>query len=124
MLETKMTELLDQLAGKLGVASSKIWEWAMLQVKVDLVVNSLTVILVVIFTTIYVKCLIKALNNWQEIYNNDKENLYGTILTVIGCCLLVLDVVALCMAISIPSLLINPEYAAFKNIVEQLDVLK
>ena len=60
MIENKIAEMLGQLADKLGVASAKIWEWSLLQVKVD-IARDIIIILLAILTTVAFAKLLKRL---------------------------------------------------------------
>jgi len=126
MLETKVTELLGQLAEKLGVASAKIWEWSLLQVKVEIVTSVILTISAILATIVLAKVARGVITMWKKAdkYKDGVETIFtiGFVIAVI--CVVSLDFIAFDKFIALPELLINPEYSAFKNIVEQLSKLK
>ena len=123
MLESKVAEMLGQLADKLGVASAKIWEWSLLQVKVDVVTDITTIIAAILCTILAVWCTWKYLKNADDM-DSDTEAFLSIALFVFWVLVVILDIVAILSSFELPKLLINPEYAAFQNIVEQLGKLK
>lgn len=127
MLENKVTEMLGQLADKLGVASAKIWEWSLLQVKVDIVTSVLVFMIALAVTTLSLVAFKKYArwkkekikeDKWFECFEIDMA------VVVIFIVIFVLDIYSGMMLCELPKLLINPEYAAFENIVKQLGSLK
>lgn len=126
MIETKVTELLGQLAEKLGVASAKIWEWSLLQVRVDIVSTIIMVICAVLASVAVFKAIKKVIKMWEKAsYSNEGlPTIFTIALICAGIAVFSLDCVAFDKLINLPKLLINPEYAAFENIVKQLGSLK
>jgi len=129
MIENKIAEMLGQLADKLGVASAKIWEWSLLQVKVDIVTNIIIAIVAIVASIASYKLVKKYLEwrngkikdrDWDEI-NDILPSILGVVAVVF---LVVFDMFAISGLTDLPKLIINPEYAAFQNIVEQLGSLK
>lgn len=123
MLESKVAEMLGQLSDKLGVASAKIWEWSLLQVKAEIVTTVITIIAAILCTMLVLWFAWKYLKNTDDM-DGDTENFFDVILFVFVILVVVLDIVAILNSFSLPKLLINPEYAAFQNILEQLGKLK
>ena len=127
MLENKIAEMLGQLADKLGVASAKIWEWSLLQVKVEVVINIITILVAILASVVFIWMTKKSVKWWRSLEDEFNEELVAASVVafvIFSILLLVLDVSALMRIWDIPELLINPEYAAFQNIVEQLGSLK
>ena len=127
MIENKIAEMLGQLADKLGVASAKIWEWSLLQVKVEVVINIITILVAILASVVFIWMTKKSVKWWRSLEDEFNEELVAASVVafvIFSILLLVLDVSALMRIWDIPELLINPEYAAFQNIVEQLGSLK
>ena len=127
MLENKIAEMLGQLADKLGVASAKIWEWSLLQVKVEVVTDIITILVAILASVVFVWITKKSVKWWGSLDDEFNEELVAASVVafvIFSILLLALDVSALMRIWDIPELLINPEYAAFQNIVEQLGSLK
>ena len=129
MIENKIAEMLGQLADKLGVASAKIWEWSLLQVKVEVVTDIITILVAILASVVFVWITKKSVKWWRSLGEKDDVNeelVAASVVAFVTFCilLLVLDVSAFLRIWDIPELLINPEYAAFQNIVEQLGSLK
>jgi len=129
MIENKIAEMLGQLADKLGVASAKIWEWSLLQVKVEIIQNIVIAIVAVLLSIV----AYKVVKNWLEWRSkkiksrewDDASDIIPVVLGVIAIVVLsIFDVFALSGLFDLPQLIMNPEYAAFQNIVEQLGSLK
>jgi len=123
MIEAKLTEMLGQLSEKLGIASAKIWEWSLLQVKVDIVTDIILLVLAVVATAGVVKYFAWAHKNWEDI-NSDQEVVHFSAIAILALAVFILDIASIFALFALPKLLINPEYAAFRNIVEQLGSLK
>ena len=124
MLETKITEMLGQLSEKLGVASAKIWEWSMLQVQVEIIQTIMFFLLSIGCTFAVTKYGFWIKKNWDEIYHKDHEGFH-----VINCCVIaafvfVMNISVVVEIFDLPMLIINPEYAAFQNIIGELAKLK
>jgi len=127
MIENKIAEMLGQLADKLGVASAKIWEWSLLQVKVEVVTDIITILVAILASVVFVWITKKSVKWWGSLDDEFNEELVAASVVafvIFSILLLALDVSALMRIWDIPELLINPEYAAFQNIVEQLGSLK
>ena len=129
MLESKIAEMLGQLSDKLGVASSKIWEWSLLQVKVEVVTNIVIAIVAIVASILSYK-IVKRYLEWRKVKKkarewDDTDDIFPSILGITAIVFLVsFDLYAISGLIDLPKLLINPEYAAFENIVKQLGSLK
>jgi len=126
MIETKVTELLGQLAEKLGVASAKIWEWSLLQVRVEIVTTIILTIFAILATIALAKVAKAVINMWKKAdkYKDGVETIFTIGFIIAVACVISLDFIAFDKFIALPQLLINPEYTAFQNIVEQLAKLK
>ena len=123
MLEQQVSEMLVKLSDALGVASEKIWEWALLQVKVE-IVQGLIIIGVTIALWIAVYAVIKKAVK-EEIEMDFDNDIWPWFVFIIGGIVMsVLSVVSLVEAATMAEKIINPEYAAFKNIISQLGKLK
>ena len=134
MIENKIAEMLGQLADKLGVASAKIWEWSLLQVKVEIVTDIIYAVLAVVLSILIYRVAKKyneflARETEKKKENNpyyvDSEFDIVVVAILVGVAIVfLLDLYAISGLLDLPKLLINPEYAAFQNIVEQLGSLK
>ena len=117
----KLPELLNKLGNKLGVASVKIWEWAMLDVKVQIFQDVLLIFIISLFFFLEYKLI-------KIVYKKELFDKYeGTCVmgSIIGICLSIAGIIALISCImGLPSLIINPEWNAFQNIMNQLSNLK
>ena len=127
MLESKIAEMLGQLSEKLGVASAKIWEWALLQVKVEVVTSIIQVILAIGLSFGAYRYYLWLYKNWKELNkwkNMNKQFTHIVLSIVLAGTLIIFDTISIVTLFELPKLLINPEYAAFENIVKQLGNLK
>jgi len=117
----KLPELLNKLGNKLGVASVKIWEWAMLDVKVQIFQDVLLIFIISLFFFLEYKLI-------KIVYKKELFDKYeGTCVmgSIIGICLSIAGIIALISCVmDLPSLIINPEWNAFQNIMNQLSNLK
>ncbi len=128
-MEEKMVELIDtlptllnQLGEKIGFAGTKIWEWALRDVYVQTTINVI-LILIIISTSILAAKYIK----WTKKKDIDLDYEfmpYGLIMTTLIILLIVAIPIALVIITDLPRLLINPEWCAFQNIIEELNKLK
>ncbi len=120
-LQGQLSIMLSQLSDTLGVAIPKLWEWALLQVQVE----TITSILVILFSIV---AMISCISYWKffiRLYrgkelDGDTESLYfvgGGILTIITIIMFILGSRALFKLIGY---MVNPEYSAFRLIVEEL----
>ena len=116
-LMNELPQLLNQLGEKLGVAGSKIWEWSLLDVKVSLYKESIC-LLVGLFG-ILIACVIL-----YKCYKKTRED-GDVFIFAFG-----LFILLSCGSLFLGSLFgvieysVNPEWAAFKNIITQLNTLK
>ncbi len=124
MLETKVAEMLDKLSQQLGVASSKIWEWSMLQVKVEIFQNIIGFLLGMGLTFLVVKYAFWIKKNWKDLYNKDYEFWHLLLVVVMGVFVGIFDIYSVYGILELPQLIINPEYSAFQNIMNELGKLK
>lgn len=126
MLENKVAELLGQLSDKLGVASARIWEWSLLQVKAEIVISIILAIAAILATIALAKMAKGVVGMWKKAdkYKDGVETIFTIGFIITSICVISLDFVAFDKFINLPKLLINPEYAAFENIVKQLGSLK
>jgi len=100
-----------------------------LQVKVEVVTDIITILVAILASVVFVWITKKSVKWWRSLGDKDEFNEELVAASVVGfvifsCLLLILDVSAFLRIWDIPELLINPEYAAFQNIVEQLGSLK
>ena len=117
----KLPELLNQLGNKLGVASAKIWEWAMLDVKVQIFQDILLIFIISLFFFLEYK-LIKFVYK-EELF--DDYEVTCIVGGIIGVCLSIAGIISLISCVmDLLSLIINPEWNAFQNIMIQLSQLK
>jgi hypothetical protein len=123
MIETEVVEMLDKLSQQLGVASSKIWEWSILQVKVDLITDIVVILLAIGLTLLFAKYSIRTYKNWDDICYSTQGNIIVA-LVIFGALLFIFDIFAIISIFELPRLIINPEYSAFQNIMNQLSKLK
>jgi len=127
MLETKVTELLGQLADKLGVASAKIWEWSLLQVKVDIykIFLEMGLLLVVLVAcTLLMRYIFNMMDKNEDYLDTHIGFVVSFAFVILALAGLTLTIICTIDLFSLPQLLFNPEYAAFQNILEQLGRLK
>ncbi len=130
MLEQKAVEIIDKLAIKIGIASNKIWEWALLQVKVDLVISLVLGFIALIGTILFLIMLYKNFNKLVEkdsrfIHSEYKKlTIKGWIFIISGSILFIYNIFILPVVYYIPQYIINPEYTAFKDIINQLSQLE
>ena len=124
MLEDKTVEMLELLSSKIGVASEKIWEWALIQVKVDIINTFLFLIMSLSLIYPYIKIS----NFLEKKYKKDHDEFYETshfLITIIGGIVLVCFLISSMVLITkLPSLILNPEYAAFQKIIKELSNFK
>ncbi len=124
MLEQKVMEMLDVLAGQLGVASAKIWEWSLLQVRVDIYTTILGVFVTTLIFYLYYRVMKYASKKYDENYSDGWELFRFVFGVVFGIVILVLLISTICDLYALPKLIFNPEYAAFEKILSQLGNLK
>jgi len=130
----KLPDLLNKLGNKLGVASAKIWEWAMLDVKVDFWQWIMWMLLWLSLTVICIACI--KISNKKRIpiiekkpydrNSTENDNLkFLDHLRTYSLILIVFFVIFTFVCVnSVIELYINPEWYAFQNIMEQLSQLK
>ena len=130
----KLPDLLNKLGNKLGVASAKIWEWSMLDVKVDFWQWIMWMLLWLSLTVICIACI--KISNKKRIpiiekkpydrNSTENDNLkFLDYLRTYSLILIVFFVVFTFICVnSVIGLYINPEWYAFQNIMEQLSQLK
>lgn len=117
----KLPELLNKLGDQLGVAGAKVWGWALLNVKATIIqdiIFLLGFILFVIIEYIIIQFVIK-----KDLFDDCDvlcifSAVIGVILTIIGAIVFVIVIMEL------PSLIINPEWHAFQNIMSQVSKIK
>ena len=123
MLEQKVIEMVDKLAAKLGVAASKVWEWAMLQVRVEAVKSIIAIAIALALIVVGAILIKKMLTVWGDTFKDTDTPLCFTPY-IVG----IVAIMAFCAAVeeimNLVQYLINPEYSAFQNIVSQLSQLK
>lgn len=120
MLEQKAIEIIDKLAQKIGVASGKIWEWALLDVKTDIVELS-------IFVSLCFAATYGAYRMVKHLTNDDCFDWYdlpGIWVIVLCVSVGLLDIAGAISLIGIPAMIINPEYAAFEKIMTMISTMK
>ena len=116
----KLPDLLNKLGNKLGVASAKIWEWAMLDVKVQIFQDIALILIISLFFFLEYK-LLKFIYRKELFDDYEATCIFGGI---IGVCLSVVSIITfISCVIELPSLIINPEWNAFQNIMIQLSQL-
>ena len=130
----KLPDLLNKLGNKLGVASAKIWEWSMLDVKVDFWQWIMWMLLWLSLTVICIACI--KISNKKRIpiiekkpydrNSTENDNLkFLDHLRTYSLILIVFFVIFTFVCVnSVIELYINPEWYAFQNIMEQLSQLK
>ena len=130
----KLPELLNQLGNKLGVASAKIWEWSMLNVKVEFWQWIMWMLLWLSLTIICIVCI--KISNKKRISivekkpydrtSTENDNLkFLDFLRMYSLILIVAFIIFTFICInSAIELYINPEWYAFQNIMNQLNNLK
>jgi hypothetical protein len=120
----QLPSLLEKLGNQLGVASAKVWEWSLLNVEVE-IVNKLVwiglTLLIVVGTIIYNKWI-----NKNDIKCSTRDDLtgYGIINLILVALCIVGVIGSLVYAFQLPSLIINPEWNAFQNIMTEVGKLK
>jgi hypothetical protein len=124
MLENQIAEMLNKLSNKLGIASEKIWEWSLLQVQVEIVQAVVLIVLTMISGYGFYRWFKYAYTNWDELYRYNKEFSHITGLSVYGIILAIMIIASCGGLYYLPQLIINPEYSAFQNILEQLAQFK
>ena len=120
MLEEKVVDMLDKLAQNSGVASEKIWEWALLQVQVDIVVTLLVLFIGALLTIVSYVVIKKAIEKWDEMQENNADILVVLLVSITAALL----IVGFIFLFKLPGLILNPEYAAFQNVVGELSKLR
>ena len=130
----KLPDLLNKLGNKLGVASAKIWEWSMLNVKVEFWQWIMWMLLWLSLTVICIACI--KISNKKRIpiiekksydrTSTENDNLkFLDYLRTYSLILIVFFIIFTFVCVnSIIGLYINPEWYAFQNIMEQLNNLK
>lgn len=126
---TKMMEqlpsLLEKLSDQLGVASAKIWEWALLNVYVEVVTDFIVIglTLILIFgIIIFNKWLNK--NNLKCFTDYSDPTGYGVINIILGILCVIGIIISIISIFQLPSLIINPEWNAFQNIMYEVSQLR
>jgi len=122
MIEEKAVELMNQLAIKLGVASEKIWEWSLLNVKVEIVEKLIFNLCFMLFCFIEYKIYQKYIKDNEEFDEDEIGNAIGVVLAFIFT--LIGGMVFIANICNLPSLIINPEWSAMQSIISQLSTLK
>ena len=130
----KLPELLNKLGNKLGVASAKIWEWAMLDVKVDfwqwimwmlLWLSSIVICIICIKISNKKRIPIIEKKNYDRTFAESDKLKFLDFLRIYSLILIVFFVIFTFICVnSIIGLDINPEWYAFQNIMNQLNNLK
>lgn len=116
MVEQQITEVLTRLAEKLGIASEKIWEWALLNAKVTLwqdVTFSIITIILTISTLFWIKSYHK---RYPEGWCTSMKD---TVLLIWGAINIALVIVSIVYLFEIIQIAFNPEYFALKDILKQ-----
>lgn len=117
MLEKQIVDMLNQLSAKLGVASDKIWEWALLQVKVDLL-RDMALGLPLLGVVVLCGFIAYKISKDEDVKLSDDP--FCASIGLMGV-FIVLSIITLW---DVPQYILNPEYAAFKNILGELSQLK
>lgn len=123
MLEQKMTDLLAQLSSKLGVATEKIWEWALLQVKVEIITTIVMSAIIMLACYITYKVIRRFRGKWEG-WLCDYEPFSYLVVLVWFMLLSILVIVSIFDLCQLPQYFINPEYSAFEIIVKNLSKIK
>jgi len=130
----KLPELLNKLGNKLGVASAKIWEWAMLDVKVDFYQWIIWMLLWLSLIAVCVVCI--KISNKKRIpiiakkhYDRNSIEIddlkFLDFLRNFSLILIVFFIIFTFVCINtVIGLYVNPEWYAFQNIMEQLSNIK
>ena len=95
MIEKQMVEMLNKLAEKLGVASAKIWEWSLLQVKVDIWTTILGFLLFFVLTVVFIYFVKKGLEKKWFGDKYDENVLVILIFVILGVLLITANIVVI-----------------------------
>lgn len=123
-MEKQIVDMLNKLAEKLGVASAKIWEWSLLQVKVEIIQSIILVAMTVVLIYPYCRWVVYVIKNYDEIDDNNYSIPHMLGLIIVGIALLFMSIGSAVAIYNLPQLIFNPEYSAFQNILDQLAKLR
>ena len=123
-MEKQIVDMLNKLAEKLGVASAKIWEWSLLQVKVEIIQSIILVAMTVVLIYPYCRWVVYVIKNYDEIDDNNYSIPHMLGLIIVGIALLFMSIGSAVAIYNLPQLIFNPEYSAFQTILDQLAKLR
>ncbi len=123
MLEQQMVETIQALSEKIGVASEKLWEWALIQVQVSIYQTVGFFVLMMGLNWLFYKVTMIAYKKWNEIYS-DWEFLIVLFVVILGLLVFILNVSLLCEIYNLPQYIMNPEFKAFQIIMNELGKLR
>ncbi|MCG7383366.1 hypothetical protein [Paenibacillus sp. ACRRY] len=118
-MNEELTKYIDQMAAKLGVAASHVYEVVIRQTVISGIVN--TVVQVLIMIAIYVafrKGWRYSRDRWDDWYSDDNE-FYAVLIWILGG--VVCGGIFIACAVTTPDAIMsifNPEYYAIKTILE------
>ncbi len=118
----EIVEMINLLSHKLGIPPHGIWEWAILQVRVEIYKGLLLIPLAFLTMLAQVK-LIQQTQESMRTRNPDRPLLLFLVL-IWGIITAIVYIKLLQYCFMLPQYIINPEYSAFQIVVEQLSTLR
>jgi len=109
----KVAEVLQSLATQLGTTVEKLWPYLVKQQVIEGWVHLSTIV------SLYLVLLVVFLSVRKQDggFDGSEPNRYGVTKIIICVCTAILTLVALCCASDIVSQILNPEYAALKDLM-------
>lgn len=115
-----LTELLTALAEKLGTTTEYLWGVLVSQAQVDAYIKLLFVGFTVLFIIAYSIFCKYTIKHWDEIYSDDKEVVYVSLIILIGIAVLIFLGCAIDFTGKAIVGLLNPEYWALQQVLQLL----
>lgn len=125
-MNDKLTQLLEQLAAKLGTTAEYLWKVLLMQARVSATQSLLYVLFVAISGLVLYRCHRKFSKPFAETVDKYYENMYDKneyTAVAMGVCSVVWIVLFIASLFSFPNLIdgyFNPEYWALKEILDSL----
>ena len=116
MIEQQVTESLTRLSNNLGVSHEKLWEWGLLQVKAQITKSIFLLLMIFLMWFMLYKIVRLIIFKWDMLGGETTGFLVTCGIIIVSISVAVLpDLFSRLM-----QYIINPEYSAFKIIINEL----